>query len=45
MKIGSPLLELTIKQQLLTGQPEVAKSIIPIVEEILIKTALQHTSG
>ena len=34
-----------IKKLLLTGENEVAKTIIPAVESILIKTALQHTSG
>ncbi len=39
------LLENAIKQQLLLGQSEVAKVIIPRVENILIKSALNHTSG
>jgi len=39
------LLEESIKQQLQLGQAEVAKSIIPEVENILIKSALQFTSG
>jgi len=39
------LLKKTIKEQLLLGQEDVAKLIIPEVESILIKTALQHTSG
>ncbi len=39
------LLENAIKQQLHQGNPEVAKSIISEVESILIKSALQHTSG
>ncbi len=39
------LLEGEIKKQLLLGQPEVAKNIIPEIESILIKSALQHTSG
>ncbi len=34
-----------IKQQLLSGEKEIAKTIIPAVESILIKTALQHTAG
>jgi len=39
------LLENAIKQQLQLGQAEVAKNIIPEVESILIKSALDHTSG
>lgn len=39
------LLENTIKQKLLQGTPDIAKVIIPEVESILIKSALQHTSG
>ncbi len=39
------LLEKAIKNKLLIGQTDVAKSIIPEVENILIKSALQHTSG
>jgi two-component system nitrogen regulation response regulator GlnG len=34
-----------VKQQLLSGEKEIAKTIIPEVESILIKTALQHTAG
>lgn len=39
------LLENAIKQHLLMGHEDVAKIIIPEVESILIKSALQHTSG
>ncbi len=39
------LLGNVIKKLLLTGENEIAKTIIPEVESILIKTALQHTSG
>ncbi len=39
------LLEETIKHQLQLGRPEVAKTIIPEVESILIKSALNYTSG
>lgn len=39
------LLENVIRQQLLMGQADVAKTIIPEVESILIKSALKHTSG
>lgn len=39
------LLENNIKQQLIVRQPEVAKNIIAEVETILIKSALEHTSG
>ena len=39
------LLESTIRQKLLIGQSDVAKTIIPEVESILIKSALKYTSG
>ncbi|KAF3981755.1 MAG: nitrogen regulation protein NR(I) [Methylococcales symbiont of Hymedesmia sp. n. MRB-2018] len=39
------LLENTVKNHLLIGDKEIAKPIISKVEGILIKTALQHTSG
>lgn len=39
------LLENTIEQQLLLNKPDIAKRIIPEVEKILIKSALEHTSG
>ncbi|MCK5814218.1 MAG: nitrogen regulation protein NR(I), partial [Cocleimonas sp.] len=39
------LLNQNIKNKFLLGHGEVAKSIIPEVEGILIKAALQHTSG
>ena len=39
------LLKEAIKQQLQLGQAEVAKTIIPEVESILIQSALKHTSG
>lgn len=39
------LLENTIRQKLLIGQSDVAKTIIPEVESILIKSALKYTSG
>ena len=39
------LLENVISQQLLMGQTDVAKTIIPKVESILIKSALKYTSG
>ncbi len=39
------ILESQIQQSLLLGQPEVAKTIIPKIEGILIKTALKFTSG
>jgi len=39
------LLENVIGQQLLMGQTDVAKTIIPEVESILIKSALKYTSG
>ncbi len=39
------LLENTIQQMLILEQPEIAKTIIPEVESILIKTALKQTSG
>ncbi len=39
------LLEQQINQQLQLGQAEVAKTIIPEVEGILIKAALKYTSG
>ncbi len=39
------LLENAIRNNLLTGDNEIAKTIIAKVESILIKTALQHTSG
>lgn len=39
------LLEATISKQLVLGEADVAKTIIPEVETILIKSALQHTSG
>ena len=39
------LLENVIRQQLLMGQTDVAKTIIPEVESILIKSALRNTSG
>lgn len=39
------LLEAAIKQQLKSGQPEVAKIVIAEVESILIKSALKFTSG
>jgi len=39
------LLERAIKQQLLQGSSDIAKTIIPEVESILIKSALQYTSG
>lgn len=39
------LLEESINQQLQLGHAEVAKTIIPEVEGILIKAALKHTSG
>ena len=39
------LLENVIGQQLLMGQTDVAKTIIPEVESILIKSALRYTSG
>jgi two-component system nitrogen regulation response regulator GlnG len=39
------LLENAIKQQLQLGQADVAKIIIPEVESILIKSALDYTSG
>ncbi|MCK4840537.1 MAG: nitrogen regulation protein NR(I) [Methylococcales bacterium] len=38
-------LENTIKQKLLSNQVDIAKTIIQQVESILIKAALQHTSG
>ena len=38
-------LENVIKQMLLLGEPEIAKTIIPEVEGILIKSALGYTSG
>ena len=34
-----------IEQQLLAGKPEIAKQTIPVVESILIKTALKYTNG
>ncbi len=39
------LLIMTVKQMLLMGESDVAKKIIPDVESVLIKTALQYTSG
>ncbi|MCK5888949.1 MAG: nitrogen regulation protein NR(I) [Methylococcales bacterium] len=39
------LLENKIKQQLIQGNPDIAKIIIPEVERILIKSALQYTQG
>ncbi len=39
------LLKNVISQQLLMGQTDVAKTIIPKVESILIKSALKYTSG
>lgn len=39
------LLGKAIQQQLLQGTSDIAKTIIPKVESILIKSALQHTSG
>ncbi len=39
------LLKETITQQLQSGHPDVAKTIIPEVESILIQSALKHTSG
>ena len=39
------LLENVIAQQLLMGHTDVAKTIIPEVESILIKSALRYTSG
>ena len=39
------LLENVIGQQLLLGHTDVAKTIIPEVESILIKSALRYTSG
>lgn len=39
------LLENVVKQQLLLGQSNVAKTIIPEIETILIKAALDYTSG
>lgn len=39
------LLENTIKQQLLLDKQDIAKKIIPEVESVLIKSALEHTSG
>ena len=39
------LLESAIKRKLIQGSAEIAKTIIPEVEAILIRSALQHTSG
>ena len=39
------ILENTIKQQLLLGENDVAKKLIPEIEKLLIKSALEHTSG
>ncbi len=39
------LLENTIRNNLLMGEKEIAKTIIAEVESLLIKTALQHTLG
>ena len=39
------LLENVIRQKLIEGSADIAKTIIPEVETILIKSALQHTSG
>lgn len=39
------LLQSWIKQQLLTGKPDIAKHAIASVETLLIQTALSHTHG
>ena len=39
------LLRTWIDQQLLIKEPEVAKQVIPMVETILIKAALNYTHG
>jgi two-component system nitrogen regulation response regulator GlnG len=39
------LLEGEIRQKLIQGSADIAKTIIPEIEAILIRSALQHTSG